>query len=277
MRQTFVLSRRGFLWVASCAGVQPWFRLYAKSSDFWNKKEPAEWSSEEVDKLATKSPWAKEVNVSEPQAGRGYGRRGGGGGGPTLGDPGIGGGYPGGGSPGGGYPGGGSRGGYPGGGYPGGGGRRGGGEMPVQYRGIVRWESAKPVQAALKTTLPENLAHSYVISVSGIPILSAGHLHTDDGDTETTVSKGASEEVLERIKDLTYLQPKDKPPAQPGVVEKGPISSTGISPVWFGFSRDILELTPDDREVTFTTQFGKLEIKARFNLKDMMYHNELAL
>jgi hypothetical protein len=36
-------------------------------------------------------------------------------------------------------------------------------------------------------------------------------------------------------------------------------------------------LTADDKEVTFTTQMGRLEVKTRFNLKDMMYHKELAL
>ena len=274
MRQTLGLSRRGILLLAAGAGVQPWLRLYGGDSDFWNKKEPSQWSGEEIDRLASHSPWARQVTVTEPQAGRGYSGRGGGGSGPSMGGPGIGGGggYPGGGYPGGGYPGGGSRGGYPG------GGRRGGaGPMPVQYHGVVRWESAKPLQEALKTPLPEGLSHAYVISVSGIPVLAAGRQHTDDGDSETTVSKGASEEVLDRIKNLTYLQPKDKPPAQPGIVQKGPISSTGTTTLLFGFSHDVLELTPDDKEVTFTTQFGKLEIKAKFNLKDMMYHKELAL
>jgi hypothetical protein len=40
-------------------GVQSRFRLYAAGSDFWNKKEPAEWSADEIDKLVTRSPWAK--------------------------------------------------------------------------------------------------------------------------------------------------------------------------------------------------------------------------
>jgi len=270
MRQTFGFSRRGLLMLAAGAGVQPWFRLYGGDSEFWNKKEPSQWSGEEMDRLANKSPWAKQVIVSEPQT-RSYGGHGGGSNGPSMGDPGIGG-ASGGGYPGGAYPGGGGR----GGGY---GGRRGGGggPAPIQYKGVVRWESAKPLQEALKTPIPASLAQAYVISVSGIPILAAGHQHSYDGDSETTVSKGASEEVLDRIKELTYLQPKDKPPAQPSVVQRGPVSSTAANLLLFGFPHDVLELTSDDREVSFTTQFGKLEIKAKFNLKDMMYHKELAL
>ena len=169
MLQQLGLTRRGLLMLATGAGVQASLRLYAGSSDFWNKKEPAEWSSDEIDKLVTKSPWARQVTASSPAMSRQYGGSGGNGGG--MGDPGVGGGgggYPGGG---GGYPGGGG-GGYPGGGGmggrgSGGGGRRGGGgPMPVSYTATVRWESAKPVQEALKTPLPEGLAGAYVISVS---------------------------------------------------------------------------------------------------------------
>ncbi|MGA2135321.1 MAG: hypothetical protein ABSH50_23785 [Bryobacteraceae bacterium] len=276
MPQTIGLTRRGALLLASGALAQPWFRLYAGNSDFWNKKEPAEWSSDEIDKLVTKSPWAKEITVSSAAASRGYGGSGGGGG--STGDPGIGGG---GGYPGGGYPGGG--GGYPGGGGMGGrgmgGGRRGGGgQMPVMYKATVRWESAKPVLEALKSPLPEGLGNDYVISVSGVPVLSSGRQRTDDDDNNgSQVSKGISDDVLDRIKNLTYLEPKGKSPAQPHAVQKGSISSSGMPTLLFAFPRDIVPLTADDKEVTFTTQMGRLEVKTRFNLKDMMYHKELAL
>jgi hypothetical protein len=189
-----------------------------------------------------------------------------------MGDPGIGGG-------GGGYPG--SGGGYPGGGMGGrgtGGGRRGNsGPMPISYTATVRWESAKPVQAALKTPLPESLAGAYVISVSGVPAVQPGHQHSDDGDSDTTVSKGLSDDVLDRIKNLTYLEPKGKSPAQPSVVQKGALSSSGTPTLLFGFPRDVVPLTADDREVTFTTKLGAIEVKTKFNLKDMMYRNELSL
>ena len=275
MLQNLGLTRRGLLMLAAGAGAQSRLRLYAASSDFWNKKEPAEWSSEEIDKLVTKSPWAKEVNATSGAMGREYGAAGS--------DPGMGGGgggYPGGG---GGYPGGGGGTGYPGGGMGGGGrgmggGRRGGGNsMPLQYKATVRWESAKPVQAALKTPLPDELAGAYVISVSGVPIVQAGRQHSDDGDSDTAVSKGLSAEVLDRIKNLTYLEPKGKAAAQPSVVQKGSITSSGIPTLLFGFPREVLPLTADDREVTFTTKLGQVEVKTKFNLKDMMYHSELAL
>lgn len=284
MLQTFGLTRRGLLMLVSGAGAGSWLRLYAGNSDFWNKKGPSQWSAEEIDKLVTKSPWAKEVNASSAALNR---KLGGGRGGVTVGDPGIGGGYPGGGYPGGGYPGGGSPGGgYPGGGYPGGGGlgypgggrRRGGGQpMPISYTARIRWESAKPIQEALKTPLPEGLAKDYVISVSGVPVVTAGRQHSDEGDTDTAVSKGLSEEVLERIRNLTYLEPKGKAAGQPSAVQKGPITASGTPTLLFVFPRDEMPLTVEDKEVTFTTQLGRIEIKTKFNLKDMMYHKDLAL
>jgi hypothetical protein len=156
-------------------------------------------------------------------------------------------------------------------------GRRGGMGAPagVQYHGIVRWISAKPIQEALKTPVPKELANDYVISISGIPVVTGDRQRSPDSNSGGDNS-GPSQDVLDRIKALTYLEPKGKPPIQPGNVQPG---SAGFeSNVFlFGFSREGFQLMPDDKEVTFTTQLGRLEVKTKFDLKDMMYHKELAL
>ncbi len=274
MPEALRLTRRRVLLLAAGAGVPSWFRLYAGDSEFWNKKDPAEWSREEIDKLTNKSPWAKEVSASTPQytdnsaGGTGYPNGGG------TGYPGGGGtGYPGGGGGMGGGRGGMGIPGMGGGGMGGGRGRRGGG-MPMQYKGTVRWESASLIRAALKTPLPETLANHYVISVSGIPIVANANRHSQDGDDDAQVSRGPTPEVLDRIKNMTYLEPKGKSPAQPSVVQP---DSGAANVLLFGFSHELLQLTPEDKEVTFTTQLGRLDLKTKFNLKDMMYHKELAL
>src|ERR1700735_4822297 len=92
MPQNPGLTRRGLVMLAAGA-IPSGFRLYAANSDFWNKKEPAEWSSDEIDKLVTKSPWARQVTAASAQVSRPYATGGNGGG---MGDPGIGGGSPGG-------------------------------------------------------------------------------------------------------------------------------------------------------------------------------------
>src|SRR5208283_2109160 len=65
------------------------------SKEFWEAKPSSEWSSSEVERMITKSPWAKEVTISTPGRGNGYpnsaNRRGGGGG---IGFPGGGIGFP---------------------------------------------------------------------------------------------------------------------------------------------------------------------------------------
>ena len=128
------------------------------SKEFWEAKPSSEWSSAEVERMITKSPWAKEVIISTGgRGGSGYpngGNRRGGMGGGGIGFPGGGIGFPGGGGLG--YPGGGR---YPnGGGYPGGGSPNGGNypnDGPRTYHATLRWESAAPSRrpcASVSTT-----------------------------------------------------------------------------------------------------------------------------
>ena len=281
-RDTLALTRRGALMLAAGACVTGWERLDAFNSDFWNKKEPAEWSAQEIELLTTKSPWSKEVSAhfnrddadqSGPAGGGGY--------------PGGGGGYPGGG---GGYPGGGGGMGGPriggmgggrggmggpgmgGGGMGGGRGRRGGGPSQA-FQGTVRWESAKPVLEALKAPLPDTFANHYVIGVSGFPMMSGRPRSEDDDNRDSTAQ--ASEARLDNLKSLTFLKPKDKEGEQPGLVLQQPSSGGGT--YLFGFSKEMMALTAADKEVTFTTRIGRLDVKAKFNLKEMLYRGDLAL
>jgi hypothetical protein len=242
-------TRRGFLGIATGVG------LYGFSSDFWNKKDPSEWSSQEIEQLTTKSPWAKDISVTAPPD---YDRRGGG----AAGAP------PGGQSPGGQSP----RIGGPinipgiGGGGGMGGGRRGqgGGGAPVQsFKGTIRWESAKPMLDAMRSKVPEAFTSHYVIGVSGIPLSGSYQRSEDDSDS-----------AVDRLKGVTFLEVRGKRDLQPGVVQQQTSSSGSVL---FGFSKEMLTLAPDDREVLFTTTFGKLNLKAKFNLKEMMYRGELAV
>ena len=57
-----ILSRRHVLMLVG-GGLAAWRPLHATTSGFWDKKPPADWSSEEIDKLITKSPWAKEASA----------------------------------------------------------------------------------------------------------------------------------------------------------------------------------------------------------------------
>jgi hypothetical protein len=45
----------------------------------------------------------------------------------------------------------------------------------------------------------------------------------------------------------------------------------------FGFSKEILTLSPGDKEVTFSTHLGRLAVKTKFNLQEMLYRGDLAV
>jgi len=267
-RVNFALTRRGLLVLSGSAAVANFSRLCGFTSDFWNKKEPSQWSGEEIEQLTTKSPWAKETTAQySPEQGRGGGMGGPGGGG--MGGPGGGGGGMGGG-----------RGGIGGMGIPGMGGggmgrgrNRGGGQRSASIKGTVRWESAKPILDAMKSPLPEEFANHYVISVSGFP-LNAGRRRRYPEDSDANSSQ-STEDVLDNLKALTYLEPKGREGVQPGVAQQQP--SSGAGSILFGFSKETLALKPDDKEVTFSTRMGGLNVKTKFNLKDMLYHGELAI
>lgn len=228
-------TRRGVLAFAAGASVN---RLFA-ASDFWNKKDPADWTRDEIDRLTTNSPWAKEVSASfagnQPAP-----RPGNSGGSPRigLGIPGIG---------------------FPGGGYPGGG-RGGAGRRGETYpvKGVILWESAQPILDALKPEFPDGYAGHYVINVSGFP-------WPPDND----------DDALDHLKTVTYLQPSRGKSVQPGVVQK-PFSS-GPGGILFGFSKELLDLSADDKDVLFTTRLGSTPIQARFLLKEMTYRGKLAV
>ena len=135
------LSRRGV--IGRCLGV---FTLCLTpkawaGGEFWNKKEPVAWTTEEIQELTTNSPWAREIRLDLKAKGGAKGEdsanavRD-----PTTGE---------------------FRGGS------GGGGRTG--EKPASA--IVTWESALPLFDAMKYRLPADFIDHYVIGVQNLPIL----------------------------------------------------------------------------------------------------------
>jgi len=249
-----MLNRRDFMYFGSATlALRP---LAAGSSEFWDKKPPSEWSSVEIDRLLTKSPWAKEATTQytqEPMSSQGGGY-------PTgrspnsypppvsiPGIPGIGGiGFP-------------RRGGSGPSGQP----RRGGGQGTA-FRGTVRWESAQPIRDALKSPLPDLFDGHYVIAVTGIPLL----------DERTRSEEEDTPESLDNLKELSSLQVKGKDYVQAGVVRRQ--VGTGNT-FLFGFSKEMLAISKSDTEINFSTKLGRVGVKARFSPKEMLYHSELSV
>jgi hypothetical protein len=150
--QPATLTRRRWVRAATGAG----FGLFAaadllSAAEFWNKKNPSAWTSDEILQLATKSPWAKTARVL-PSPGRDRGSLD-----STVPD--LAGGNA--------------------------GGRSGNnklGEVPVipVAEVTVVWESAKPLLDTLRTTFPADFANHYVIGVNDLPATEGGRkVNTD--------------------------------------------------------------------------------------------------
>lgn len=266
------LTRRRFFGHAAAAAALPvallgGARTLFAAQDFWNKKPAAEWSSQEIKQLINKSPWAKDVHVELKAAARG-----GYDGGSTSGLSGL--------------PGddelqgrrprmdiaGGSDVAGPGGVPAAGGqalpgqipdamgGRRGADGVPIQaLAATIRWESAQPLMDVLHTPFPPEFAGRYVISVSGLPALQGKEFLPGD------------ERMVERLKAGAVLQGKGKEVAQAGAVRR---TAAGM---WFGFSKDLLPLSGQDKEVTFKLNTEQLSLQAKFDLREMLYNGKLAV
>ena len=192
------------------------------AGDFWNDKQPGQWAEKDVQRLLTKSPWAKDADVEMDFGGPGMG--GFGMGGPGMdGPPGMGG--------------------------------------PGGMTAVVRWESAAPIRDAAKTKLQPDPAGSYVISVSGMAMLS-----------ELVGSLGAS--GLENMKKTTFLQRGGKAPVAPSYITV-PFDQSGV--LLFYFPNDAEPISGDDKQVIFQTKSEAFGLKAKFTPKEMLYRGKLAL
>jgi hypothetical protein len=224
--------------------------LLLTASDFWNKKDPAQWNNSEIRMMTTQSPWAKEVRIEN---------RGPGGQNTYDGSAPVGSGLPG--DPSSGRPASGTPGTtasttqhapiqYP----IGGDSQRH--DIAVQsITATVKWESALPVLSATGIPLPSDFQDHYVVGVSGLQI-----------------PRAQRPAMLELLRNSTYLE-KGKEQTQPGIVEYSKDGAT----IFFGFAKELFPLTAADKEVQFTINTGDLRVKAKFELKEMMYKGKLAL
>jgi hypothetical protein len=201
--------------------------------EFWNHKDPSEWTASEVKEILTQSPWAKAASVynntgaSGPLGSSrsgGGGRHGGGGGGVASTNPGA----------------------------PGG---------PNNWKTTIRWESALPVREARKVIVTPDEAENYVIALIG-SIPSVG-IPSDEDDPAERKAK------LDTLRDSTRLERRDEP-----LDLVRAVSAQGGT--LFYFSR-VFAIKPEDRQVTFVTKMGPLEIKCKFSLREMIVHGNLEL
>lgn len=239
-----MISRRSALAaLLACAAKGP--AGVAASGDFWNAKRPADWSAQEVRRLRTNSPWAREgvAQLASENMGGAEGQRG------RKGDR------------------------VPYGG-PNGTGLAGvpSATEPVDGRPkikvLIRWESAEPILAAAPGQASADAAKFYVVSVAGFLAAdaSAGH-----GPTPASVE--ARDPRLEQVMRVTFLLCGGRDPIAATDIHMS--SFDGV--VSFYFPREGAAITAADKEVVFVSKLGPLELRVKFPLKPMLYRGRLAL
>ncbi len=128
---------------------------------------------------------------------------------------------------------------------------------------FVRWETAQPILDALRAPAPADSADHFIVSVTNLPLAVVRR--------PARGVPAAPDEMLDRLQNGAAMQVKGKDPVEAGFARRTPISS-----ILFGFSKDYLHLSPNDREILFTLDTEPMTIKAKFDGKEMMYHGKLA-
>ena len=240
------------IWLASQA-------LHGARKEFWESKDPADWSNEEKRILLGQSPWAREGIVQfEVERKRG----------------GATGSYEGVARPGGGVPGA-----NPG-ATPGAVTSVPISERPppvpstdtgqsVQFRVLARWESAKPVRLAGGPELPVETARFYVIRLQGMPLLPPPK--GKDGETVSNPNEG----MLEAIKQSSRIERKGKIAISCAHLLTG--SGEKATELLLFFARGADPITVGEKAVTLESRFGPFHLSVKFPLKEMMYKGALAL
>ena len=139
-------------------------------------------------------------------------------------------------------------------------------EITGKWQGGVRWDSALPVREALKTKMSVVLSENYIINVFG-NVPSPAPSNEDSADERKT--------KFDILQERTRLERKDDP-IELKRVELAPASPFSPPGTLFYFSR-VFPLTLEDKQVTFITKIGPLEVKCKFTLKEMLYRGNLEL
>lgn len=132
---------------------------------------------------------------------------------------------------------------------------------PKGFRAVVRWQSALPVRAAARIKASDESARFYILAVVG------------DYPDITRKANGESEDAREQRQQM--LREFTKLDHHGGPIYLDHAEAT-VGGTLFYFSR-LDPIKPGEREVTFFTKMGPMEIKAKFSLKDMLYRGKLEL
>ncbi len=136
----------------------------------------------------------------------------------------------------------------------------------------VAFETAMPVAEAkarieIKDVFQSVREEFIVVSVTGMRSIGASRKGGEDPNR--------SKDMQARLLQMTTLKVKDDRVYQPAEakIQQTPSGSVML----FAFPRKEVQITPEDKQVTFKTSMGPMEISVKFNLKDMVFDQKLSL
>lgn len=137
---------------------------------------------------------------------------------------------------------------------------------PAAWKAIIRWQSALPVREALKVAASPDTEKFYILNMVGdVPSVGA----TPDEDASQRAAR------FETLKQVTKLEHKGDEILL-SRVEVAPRNDLSLAGTLFYFSRG-LALRSEDKQATFSTKLGPIDVKCKFTLRDMTYRGNLEL
>jgi len=252
-----MITRRGAI-LLSIGGAMEFGAFGFAPGEFWNDKQPSEWSSKDVERLLTKIALveggkrgdelqlfrlSRELGQRGLHAGRrrrprraSYGRRRSSG----------------------------RRHGWRS-------GRSGRARRRTSHQSAGALGERRPDTGRSQHELPPEALEMYVISLSGLP--GVGGVARGRGPTGQEGAGDPAQEMRAGMKQNTTLQRRGK--AAVAAVQVA-VSADGITILFF-FPKAAVAISLDDKEVDFRTQAGPLEFKTKFLLKEMLYRGKLQL
>jgi hypothetical protein len=220
--------------------------ILLRAADFWTATHPARWSKQDIERMVTNSPWAKQASVQIKGSDV-----------PPL----IAGSTP-----------------------P---------AAPATPQILVRWDSALPVCEAcekgglerplfsctskllylsgLSRKFAELAKDFYVVSMSNYPKPVS---EWREDPQHSPAATAALERIAQRIQQAALLKPKGRTAIAPAHAVALPAGHVLLVMVFFSRTAP---LTIEDKEVSFESSDGTIEIRSKFDLRRMVYNGKLEL
>ena len=140
---------------------------------------------------------------------------------------------------------------------------------PLAFGVLARWETAKPVRLAGGPEVPEMTGKYFVIRLHGLPLMPAPK--PEPGETPVD----PNEAMLAALKTGSLLEIKDRQGIPCEHLFRG--SGDAANDVLLFFPRPKRPITIADKLVTLSCRFAPFGLEIKFPLKDMMFQGALAL